>query len=53
MKTAIYARVSTTNGQDPEMQLVSFVNTANAVAGKLPLNLWMQGSPVPKTRGQN
>ena len=31
----------------------SFANIANVVAGKLPLNLWMQECPEPKTHGQN
>jgi hypothetical protein len=52
-RVALYARVSTLNGQDPEMQLSELREYASAAAGASPRNTLIKACQAPRNLGLN
>ena len=52
-RVALYARVSTLNGQDPEMQLSELREYASRRGWTSPASMSIRACPARRNRGQN
>jgi DNA invertase Pin-like site-specific DNA recombinase len=53
MRVGLYARVSTVNGQSPEMQLVELREYASRRGWEIAANMWIWAFPVQKNLVRN